>query len=74
MLLLLHSSATRLNNPWIFGYQTQIVYFPDSKIAAALQVNSDPNGSFKVPPGECLGKIVSLVMHDLKAAAPGGDP
>ena len=53
---------------WIFGYLTQIVYFPDFKVAVALQINSDPMKQYKNAPGNCLGRLVSLAIHDLKAS------
>jgi hypothetical protein len=37
-------------------------------VAAALQINSDPMKQYKMSPGNCLGRLVSLAIHDLKAS------
>lgn len=51
---------------WTPGYQTQIVYFPELKLGAALQINSDPMKKYKLGPGACLGQVVSVVVHALR--------
>jgi D-alanyl-D-alanine carboxypeptidase len=52
---------------WIPGYQTQVVYFPDDRLAAALQVNSDPMKRYALEPGAALGQVVSLALRRLRA-------
>ena len=49
---------------WTFGYQTELAYFPDYKVAAAIQVNSDPRSTFKVPLGDCLGRVAGTYLAD----------
>jgi D-alanyl-D-alanine carboxypeptidase len=53
---------------WVPGYQTQVVYFPDFKVGAAVQVNSDPMKRYKLDPSACLSQIVSIVIRALRAA------
>lgn len=52
---------------WIFGYQTVMVYFPDLKVAGAIQINSDPMRAYKMQPGDVLGHVVSLVIRELRS-------
>ena len=51
---------------WAPGYQTVVVYFADFKLAAAIQINSDPMKRYKVRPGDCLGEIVSIPIQQLR--------
>src|SRR5262245_50460805 len=51
---------------WIPGYMTDMIYFPDYKVAAAIQINSDPLSSYKMSPGACLGPVVSVAIHALR--------
>ena len=53
---------------WTPGYQTQVVYFPEFKLGAALQINSDPMKRYKLEPGNCLGQVVSVAVRALRAA------
>jgi D-alanyl-D-alanine carboxypeptidase len=50
----------------MFGYLTQMIYFPDYKLAAAMQINADLLPTFKEHPGTVLGAIVSLAMRDVR--------
>jgi D-alanyl-D-alanine carboxypeptidase len=50
----------------MFGYLTAMIYFPDFKVAAAVQVNSDVLKSFKLNPVTCLGQIVSIAIKSLR--------
>jgi D-alanyl-D-alanine carboxypeptidase len=50
----------------MFGYLTQMVYFPDFKVAAALQINSDLLPGYKLSPGACLGQVLSIPIGALK--------
>jgi D-alanyl-D-alanine carboxypeptidase len=54
---------------WAPGYLTIVVWFADVRLAAALQVNSDPMDRYALTPNEALGRVVSLAMHRL---GPGG--
>ena len=51
---------------WTPGYQTVMVYFPDFKVAAALQINSDPMKRYRIKPGDCLGQVVSIPIQQLR--------
>jgi D-alanyl-D-alanine carboxypeptidase len=53
----------------MFGYLTDMIYFPDFKVAAALQINSDLVPGFKLDPGACLGQVASIAIRSLR----GGD-
>jgi hypothetical protein len=50
-----------MHDGWIFGYQTVVLYLPDQKLAAAIQVNADPNGT---SPDAVLGRLVSWVLRN----------
>jgi len=50
----------------MFGYLSQMLYFPDLKLAAALQINSDPSPSFRIPPGNCLVEILKLAVKEIR--------
>jgi CubicO group peptidase (beta-lactamase class C family) len=52
-----------MHDGWIFGYQTAVLYLPDQKLAAAIQVNADPNGT---APDAVLGRLVSWVLRNNK--------
>ncbi|HEU4388213.1 MAG TPA: serine hydrolase domain-containing protein [Blastocatellia bacterium] len=49
---------------WTIGYQTSLAYFRDYKIAAAIQVNSDPNPAFKITLDTCLGRVAGTYLAD----------
>jgi D-alanyl-D-alanine carboxypeptidase len=53
---------------WFPGYQTEMVYFPDQKIAVAIQVNADPVRGTKKSPRACLNEIMRLVSVEVAAA------
>ncbi|HLJ88502.1 MAG TPA: serine hydrolase domain-containing protein [Candidatus Angelobacter sp.] len=46
------------------GYQTAIIYFPDYKIAAAVQMNADQLKRFKVPFEKCIGRVAGVALKD----------
>jgi D-alanyl-D-alanine carboxypeptidase len=48
---------------WTLGYQTVLAYFPDYKVAAAIQVNSYPR-RFKVPLQTCAGRVAGVFLAD----------
>jgi len=48
----------------IFGYLAQVIYIPKYKLAAAIQINSDPV-KFKVSPGQCLSQIVTTAVREI---------
>jgi D-alanyl-D-alanine carboxypeptidase len=50
----------------MFGYLTNMIYFPDFKVAAAFQINADLLPTFKLNPSECFGKIVSIPIRSLR--------
>ena len=50
---------------WIPGYVTAMIYFPNYKIATAIQINADPLKRFKVPPDACIGRIAGVALKDL---------
>ena len=50
---------------WIFGYLSVVIYIPKDKLAAALQINSDPMKQFKIQPDHCLSEILTTVVHEL---------
>lgn len=54
---------------WIFGYQTVVFYLPSQRLAAALQINSDPRQTFKIQPETCLARIVTAVLRTLQASS-----
>jgi D-alanyl-D-alanine carboxypeptidase len=47
---------------WFPGYQTEMVYFPERKIAIALQVNQDP-GAAKRSPRYCVNELMRLAVE-----------
>ena len=53
---------------WTPGYLTQMVYFPDFGLAAAMQIDSDPMERYELELGEVLGQIVSIPIHTLSAS------
>ena len=53
-----------MHDGWIFGYQTMVMYLPDLKIAAAIQVNADPNPNASITPDAVLGRLVSWVLKN----------
>ena len=56
---------------WFPGYQTEMEYFPEYKIAVAIQIPSDPGLGAKKSPRWCLMEIARLVIESqvLKKAA-----
>ena len=50
----------------MFGYLTLMLYFPDFKVAGALQINSDLLPGFKLDPYACLGQILSIPIRSLR--------
>jgi D-alanyl-D-alanine carboxypeptidase len=46
------------------GYQTSIIYFPDYKIAAAVQTNADQLKRFKAPFDNCIGGVAGVALKD----------
>ena len=54
-----------MHDGWIPGYLSAMIYFPNYKIAAAIQINADPLKRFKVPPDSCIGRIAGVVLKDL---------
>ena len=50
----------------MFGYLTDMIYFPDFKVSATIQINSDPVPGLKLSPGSCLGQIVSIAIRSLR--------
>jgi D-alanyl-D-alanine carboxypeptidase len=61
-----------LHDGWIPGYQTAMVYFPEYKVSATLQLNADPLKRFKVPFDLCIGRIAGVALKDMltKKAGP----
>jgi len=57
---------------WTPGYRTVVVYFPDLRLGAALQVNSDPMKKHKLEPNDCLSQILSIVVRTLRQSKPDG--
>lgn len=53
-----------LHDGWIFGYQTVVLYLPDQKITAAIQVNADPDPRAGTTPDAVLGRLVSWVLRN----------
>jgi len=49
---------------WFPGYQTEMVYFPDHKIAVAVQVNADPVRGTKRSPRGCLNEVMRAVLQE----------
>ena len=48
---------------WFPGYQTEMEYFPDSKVAIAIQVPIDPGMGAKKSPRWCMLEIAKLVLE-----------
>jgi len=48
---------------WFPGYQTEMIYLPDQKIAVALQVNADPVRGTKRSPRACLNEVIRIVLQ-----------
>jgi D-alanyl-D-alanine carboxypeptidase len=61
------AGAVYTHDGTIFGYLTQVIYVPKYKLAAALQINSDPV-KFPISPGQCLSRIVTTATHETGAA------
>jgi CubicO group peptidase (beta-lactamase class C family) len=53
-----------LHDGWIFGYQTVVLYLPEQKLAAAIQVPADPDPSSGSTPDALLGRLVSWVLRN----------
>jgi D-alanyl-D-alanine carboxypeptidase len=49
---------------WFPGYQTEMVYFPDHKIAIAMQTNQDPGLGAKKSLRACLMELAGLVLKN----------
>ncbi len=49
---------------FFFGYQTELMYFPDIKCAAALQINADQtSGKVKLPPLRVLMELMEAYRN-----------
>jgi len=46
---------------WFPGYQTEMVYFPEEKIAVSVQVNGDPVG-YKRSPRYCVNELLRVAL------------
>jgi D-alanyl-D-alanine carboxypeptidase len=53
-----------LHDGWIFGYQTAVFYLPEHKLAAAIQVNADPDPRSGTTPDALLGRLVGWVLRN----------
>jgi CubicO group peptidase (beta-lactamase class C family) len=53
-----------VHDGWIFGYQSVMLYLPDLKLAAAIQVNADYEANAPMAPGIMLGQLVSWVLKN----------
>jgi CubicO group peptidase (beta-lactamase class C family) len=53
-----------LHDGWIFGYQTVVLYLPEQKLTAAIQVNADPDAASGTTPDALLGRLVSWVLRN----------
>ena len=63
----IHSSARGpiyVHDGWIFGYQSVVLYLPDLKLAAAIQVNTDYDAKAPMAPDVLLGQLVSWVLKN----------
>ena len=51
---------------WFPGYQTEMVYFPEKRIAVSVQVNGDLVG-YKRSPRYCVNELSRLVLREAPA-------
>lgn len=51
---------------WFPGYLTEVVYYPEKKIAVAVQFNTDAGKSLKKGPPAYAGDIVRAILGDEK--------
>jgi D-alanyl-D-alanine carboxypeptidase len=51
------------------GYLTEMMYFPDLKVAVAVQVNSSTQGQVRPPPGRILMELAQVVAAEVRAPA-----
>jgi len=49
---------------WFPGYQTEMVYFPEHKVAIAMQTNQDPGLGAKKSVRACLMELAHLVLKN----------
>jgi D-alanyl-D-alanine carboxypeptidase len=59
---------------WVFGYQSVMMYLPNHRVAAAIQINSDPSKTHKVRPIDAGGRVAGTALRLLGVSIPRKGP